>query len=75
MKEYQANQWNKLHVNCKHVCVWLDNNILFCLQHPSMAVVKGAGLVMKAIIEVGFKVIHKTIMHVHCIWNCKHAKS
>ena len=26
---------------------------VFCVQHPSMAVVKGAGLVMKAIIEEG----------------------
>jgi len=24
-----------------------------CIQHPSMAIVKGAGLVMKAIIEEG----------------------
>lgn len=44
-----------------------NDNFLFCLQHPSMAVVKGAGLVMKAIIEVGFKVIHKRIIHVHGI--------
>lgn len=44
-----------------------NDNFLICLQHPSMAVVKGAGLVMKAIIEVGFKVIHKRIIHVHGI--------
>jgi len=31
------------------------------LQHPSMAIVKGAGLVMKAIIEV----IHVLIPHCH----------
>lgn len=31
----------------------VDQSKTFCfLQHPSMAIVKGAGLVMKAIIEV-----------------------
>jgi DnaJ family protein C protein 13 len=35
---------------CNEVC---DENVLSCWQHPSLAVIKGAGLVMRAVIEEG----------------------